>query len=230
MWPFTFTDAIQPLLGDATLTHADTVRAGAVVLAGGRSRRMGQPKAHLHFGSETMLHRVVRILQQVVAPIVVVSAPGQSLPPLPSGVRQTSDAVPDRGPLEGLAAGLGALQAECDAAYVCSCDAPLLRAAFVQKMVRLLNNHHIAVPRVGGYHHPLAAVYRIEVLPYVEALLATNRLRPAFLFDQTDVRIVESSELIGVDPQLDSLRNCNHPEDYHAALAQAGFDLKTGDL
>ncbi len=67
------------------------MNAGGIVLCGGRSTRMGSPKALLPFGSETMLQRVVRLLGSVVSPIVVVAAPDQQLPPLPQGIVITRD-------------------------------------------------------------------------------------------------------------------------------------------
>jgi molybdopterin-guanine dinucleotide biosynthesis protein A len=82
------------------------VNAGGIVLCGGKSSRMGTSKALLPFGSETMLQRVVRLLGEVVAPIVVVAAVDQALPALPQGTIVTRDEHEGRGPLEGLRAGL----------------------------------------------------------------------------------------------------------------------------
>ena len=139
------------------------LRTGGIVLCGGQSSRMGRPKAWLPVGNETMLGRVVRLLGEVVSPIVVVAAPGQDLPPLPLGVDIVRDPEKDRGPLLGLAAGLEALTGKADAAYVSSCDVPFLQPAFVKRMIDLLGDHAACVPDAGGYRHPLAAVYRLEV-------------------------------------------------------------------
>src|SRR5688572_14352758 len=106
---------------------------------------MGSSKALLAFGDETMLQRVVRLLASVVSPIVVVAAPGQLLPDLPPGVIVTRDEQEGRGPLEGLRAGLKALPGTVDAAYVTSCDVPLLVPGFVRRMLDLLTDHDIAV-------------------------------------------------------------------------------------
>src|SRR3954464_10860020 len=97
-------------------------RTGGIVLCGGRSSRMGKPKAWLPFGDELMLPRVVRILREVVEEVVVVAAPGQEVPPLPGEVQIVRDEVEGRGPLGGLAAGLAALEGKADAAYLSSCD------------------------------------------------------------------------------------------------------------
>src|SRR5438128_2198323 len=112
----------------------DHMRTGGIVLCGGRSSRMGRPKAWLPFGAELMLPRVVRILSEVVSPIVVVAAPGQDVPPVPAEIEIVHDPEPGRGPLRGLSTGLAALGERADAAYPSSCDVPFLRPAFVRRL------------------------------------------------------------------------------------------------
>jgi molybdopterin-guanine dinucleotide biosynthesis protein A len=199
------------------------VTVGGVVLAGGQSTRMGSAKALLPFGPETMLQRVVRLLATTVSPIVTVAARQQELPPLPAGTIVARDERDARGPLEGLRAGLKALPDSVDAAYVTSCDVPLLVPAFVEHMLSLLGEHDIAVMEIDGFTHPLSAVYRRSVLPHVESLLAQDRLRPVFLFDAVNTRRVSPDEMRVADPDLRTLRNLNTKGDYEAALAAAGL-------
>jgi molybdopterin-guanine dinucleotide biosynthesis protein A len=196
------------------------MQVGGIVLCGGRSSRMGRPKAWLPFGDETMLGRVVRVLGEVAAPIAVVAAPEQEVPPLPAGVEIVRDDVEGRGPLQGLAGGLRALQDRCEAAYLSSCDVPFLKPAFVRRLIELLGENSVCVPRVGEYHHPLAAVYRMDVLDAVARLLAADRLRPVFLFEAVPTRVVEAAELADVDPTFQTLRNLNTSADYEAALRE----------
>jgi molybdenum cofactor guanylyltransferase len=184
---------------------------------------MGCDKASLPFGPETMLQRVVRLLGEVVHPLVVVAAPEQTLPPLPADVLIARDRREGRGPLEGIAAGLTALVGCAEAAYVTSCDVPLLVPGFVQRLIALADAADIVVPVEGDLHHPLAAVYRTAVLPHVEALLAEDRLRPVFLFERVRTRRVPVDDLRAVDPDLRTLANLNRPEDYLAALTRAGL-------
>jgi molybdenum cofactor guanylyltransferase len=195
---------------------------GGVILCGGKSTRMGTSKALLPFGPETMLQRVVRLLSGVVSPIVVVAAVDQELPGLPSDVIVARDENEARGPLEGLRAGLKALPADVDAAYVTSCDVPLLEPAFVRQMIDLSSGYEIAVMEIDGFTHPLSAVYRRATLPPVEDLLAHDRLRPVFLFDAVKTRRVKTEEMTA-DPELRTLRNLNTREDYERALAEAGL-------
>jgi len=199
------------------------VTTGGIVLCGGSSRRMGRPKVMLPFGPERMLQRVVRLMGEAVRPVIVVAGPGQELPKLPAEVRVLRDRLPRRGPLEGLAVGLAGLGDRVEAAYLTGCDVPLLVPAFIRRMVELAAGYDVAVPRVAGFDEPLAAVYRTEVLPEAEALLAADRLRPAYLFDRVRTRRISADELRPAYPELASLANVNDPADYHAALARAGF-------
>ncbi len=196
------------------------------MLAGGQSRRMGVSKASLPFAGEPMLVRVLRVLEPIVSLRLVVAAPGQALPELPAGVRVVRDRVPGRGPLEGLAAGLAAgQQGAADCFYLSSCDVPLLRESFVRRMFQLLApGDSIVVPRDDTHLHPLAGVYRADILPVVERLLAAGRLRPTFLFEEVPTRVVEVAALQDVDPGLLSLRNVNTPVDVDDALRTLAED------
>lgn len=184
---------------------------------------MGQPKALLPFGPEPMLSRVVRILRKVVSPIVVVAAEGQELPELPPDTLIAHDEQESLGPLAGLTVGLAALSGKVEAAYVSSCDVPLLQPEFVRRMIAMLGADDLAIPRDGEFYHPLAGVYRVSVEGAARELVAAGRLRPFFLLESLRVRQVATFELVEVDPDLDSLRNVNSPDDYVKALRAAGL-------
>lgn len=184
---------------------------------------MGTSKAWLRFGEEYLLQRVVRMLAGTLEPVFVVSARGQRLPRLPGGVEIIRDRVSHRGPLEALAAGLEAISERADAAFVCGCDAPFLRPEFVLRLVRLTGEAEIAVPNEDGRLHPLAAVYRVSVLPRIQEMLDAGTLRLTTLTERCDCRGVPGSALRDVDPKLESLRNINTPEDYRNALSNAGI-------
>jgi molybdopterin-guanine dinucleotide biosynthesis protein A len=198
------------------------MNAGAIVLCGGKSTRMGTPKALLPFGPETMLQRVVRLLREVVSPVVVVGAEGQTLPKLDADVIIARDERGERGPLEGLRAGMKVLPADIEQAYVTSCDVPLLEPGFVRQILGFARGYDIAVVEIDGFAHPLSAVYRRTVLPYIEELLANDRLRPIFLFEAVRTRRLRPDE-ITADPELRTLRNLNTSDDYRKALADAGI-------
>ena len=197
-----------------------------VVLCGGHSRRMGTSKAQLPFGDETMLERVVRILRQVVSPIVIVTSSNSPVPPMPDHVLVTQDRKPDQGPLEGIRMGLQAVSSVADAAYVTGCDVPLLVPDFIQTLIDQLQQTDVAVASEDGFLHPLAAVYRTSLIDQIDQLLSQQRNRPLFLYDQVATTAVPSDLLKTVDPGLRSLANLNEPDDYFAALTEAGLPIE----
>jgi molybdenum cofactor guanylyltransferase len=190
-------------------------RSAGVVLAGGRSSRMGSPKAALEWHGSTLLWRTVSILGRVTdGPVVVVRAAGQELPPVPPGTAVVDDPREGQGPVQGIAAGLTALAGEADVAFVSSTDLPFLHPAFVRRVLR-------AVESNGA-----DASYRTGLAPAAERLVAEGRLKPAFLFEQCQVTMLDESALrsdpvlAALDPDLESVVNVNEPAEYESARAR----------
>jgi molybdenum cofactor guanylyltransferase len=210
------------------------MRPAGVVLAGGRSLRMGSSKALLAWHGATLLERVVAVVARAVdgAPVVVVAARNQQLPPLPAGVRVVLDSREGLGPLQGIASGLAALEGEADAAFVSSTDAALLHPAFVQRVLGGLEHDVDAVvPEARGHRQPLAAAYRVELAGAIDALLERGLAKPAFLYERSRTRFVGDAWLLADprvaadDPGLASLENVNDPASYARVLALAEPDV-----
>ena len=197
---------------------------GGVIVCGGRSSRMGRPKAWLPFGDEPLLARVVRRIDSVARPVVVVAAPSQQLPPLPRDVIVARDPIEGRGPLQGIAVGLRTIEPHARFAFVSSTDAPFLVPTFIKRMRALCEGFDVAVPLVDGYHQPLAAVYASAVHSVAQSLLDRDKRRPVMLFDEVASNVVPGAVIVdddamrSADPELWSLRNVNTPEEYEEAL------------
>ena len=202
--------------------------SAGIVLAGGRSSRMGTPKAALEWHGSTLLHRTAGIMLRVTdGPVVVVRAPGQELPELPAQVEVIEDPREGLGPVQGLAAGLAAAEGRAEIAFVCSTDMPFLHPAFVRRVLRAAEEGaDVGLPMARGYPQPLAAAYRTSLASVAGRLVAENRLRPAFLFEQCQVTrldetaLREDPALAALDPHLDSVVNVNEPGDYAEARAR----------
>jgi molybdopterin-guanine dinucleotide biosynthesis protein A len=212
--------------GIAVAYHAGMQTAAGVVLAGGRSTRMGEPKAGLEWHGSTLLYRAGAMLARTVdGPVVVVAAPGQDLPPLPAGVTVVEDPVEGLGPMQGLAVGLAAVADRAETAFVCSTDLPFLHPAFVRCVLRRLAaaGADVALPVARGFRQPLAAGYRTALAGLIADLLAEGNLRPGMLFKHCEVaqfddaQLLEDAALARHDPTLESVVNINTPEDYAAA-------------
>ena len=188
--------------------------AAAVILVGGKSSRMGRPKALLPFDGEPLIAHLIRRLEEMFAETVVVAAPEQELPALPA--RIVRDEVAYRGPVSGIYHGLKASTKEI--CFVTSCDAPFLNLALIAHLMAQVPDYDVVVPYWGERFQPLHAVYRTGVVSLLKEQLSRGELRPVFLFDKVRTRKVDADEIRPLDPEGLSLLNMNSPEEYQAAL------------
>jgi molybdopterin-guanine dinucleotide biosynthesis protein A len=206
-----------------SLESGFTVNESAIVLCGGRSARMGRDKAALPFGPETLLARVVRVVQTVADDVVVL---GHTMQSMPENVRVVTDPVEGLGPLAGLATGLAAVHGE--RALLLACDMPLLAPALLRRLLALAGDADACVPLVDDLPMTTCAVYATRVLPRARAYLADGTRSLRALLEGVSVRWVAADELRDVDQDLLSFWDCDTPERYEAALTLAGFGPTRG--
>ena len=192
-----------------------------IVLAGGKSRRMGQDKAQLRLGSRTLLEFQIEKLRLLGADEVLISG-ADALP----GTRAVPDRFPDCGPLAGLEACLR--EAESEACVVLGVDTPLVPLSLLRELLAVQRETgcDAAITEHGGLLEPLIGVYRSALADDAEALLRTGRRSVRALLECADVRLVSFSGDAGL------LFNCNDPEDYARLLslcAQEGIQNDEND-
>jgi molybdenum cofactor guanylyltransferase len=195
--------------------------ASAIILAGGRSSRMGKPKAALDFGAKSILQRIVKELAQSFDDLIVVAAPenAENFRIQIPRVRIIRDEIAFAGPLDALRRGLRAARHEI--AFACSCDLPMLKSAVAAELCSLVGEHAAAIPIVDKRVQPLCAAYRKSAANSIAPLIASGKQRMLALIDELDVRRVSEDELRRVDPTLASFLNVNTPADYVRALKLA---------
>ncbi len=202
-------------------TSADP-ELGAVVLAGGKSSRMGRDKAALLFEGKPLLVRVVATVSQLAGHVVVVAASEQVLPDLPREVIVVRDQSPYPGPLAALAIGLARLPDVVQSSAVVAVDMPHLNAAVLRRLHALSRGFDAAVA-VLERPQSLAAIYRRSILPEIHALLARGEGSMRGLLATIDARLVSAEELLADpevrawDPQLRSFRDLDTPLDLERA-------------
>ena len=207
--------------------------AAGVVLAGGRSSRMGAAKAGLEWHGSTLLARTCGVLRRAgLDPVLVVRAHSQDLPGLPSTVEVVDDPQEGLGPLQGMAVGLAAVAGRARVAFVCSVDLPFLHPQLVRRVLLPFDaapgtaRPDVVLPVAHGFPQPLAAAYRTGLAPKVAALVEAGRLRPAFVFEDAEVLRLDDDGLLAddalraADPALESFVNVNDRAGYDAARAQ----------
>ena len=195
-------------------SHRTITDASAVVLVGGKSSRMGRPKALLPFDGEPLIVHVVRALKKMFAETVVVAAPDQELPILPAILAR--DEVAYQGPVSGIYHGLKAATKEV--CFVTSCDAPFLNLQLISQLLAQISDCDVVVPYWQQRFQPLHAVYRTSVLPLLKDQLERGELRPISLYDKVRTRKIPEQEIRRLDSEGLSLLNMNSPAEYDAAL------------
>lgn len=178
---------MQPLSIENQPRLVETVTG--VVLAGGKSTRMGRDKATLELGGQTLRERCATVLRACFAEVLVI----------------TQDDVPGLGPIGGLLTGLR--RVKTPALFLAACDMPFLDAKFIRRMAGELAGYDaVAVPG-----EPLHAVYATRILPVVEEQIATGEYSMNKLLARLRVNWISDTGL------SKALRNVNIPQEWEAA-------------
>jgi len=189
-----------------------------LILAGGRSKRMGKDKALLPFpGHEqiTFVDHAATLLATVGREVVLVARDATSALDYASltKVRIVTDQVPDQGPLMGLYSGLRAMHPAATHALVVAVDMPFVQPTLLTYLLTHLQPDAILMPVVQSAPQVLLAVYPRTILPIVEECLRQGQHDLRALLKVAPVSYIEEAQLRQVDPQLRSFVNVNTPEE-----------------
>ncbi|KYH31243.1 molybdenum cofactor guanylyltransferase [Neomoorella mulderi] len=197
-------------------------KAAGIVLAGGKSTRMGTNKALLPLGQESMLATVVTALRPLFPEIIVVTNTPELYRDLKA--RLVPDVIPGRGPLSGFHAGL--LASPYWHNFIVACDMPFLAPDFIKYLLEQAPGYDVVVPRRGEYLQPLHAVYSRGCLRAIEDCLAGGNYQAFAFYPRVKVRYVDIDRLAGFSDPEKIFFNINTPAD----LARARRMLHEKDL
>jgi molybdopterin-guanine dinucleotide biosynthesis protein A len=186
-----------------------------ILLAGGKSRRMGKDKRFLLIGERSLFERSFGVLRSLFQNVLVVIA--QDSPPLKADVPVLHDLVPDCGSIGGLYTGLR--QALTEHVFLVACDMPFLNPEVIRYMVRLKSDVDIVIPRLENGLQPTHALYSRRCLPVVEEMVRSRRVKIQDIVSHPSlhVRLITESELFEIDPEGRSFLNVNTPSDLESA-------------
>lgn len=183
----------------------------SVVLAGGRSSRLGRDKLYEEIGGRALIQRVLERLAPISAEIIVVTADRELVLPRHPVVKLVHDIHLGKGSLGGIYSGI--MTSTCFHSLVVAGDMPFLNAALLRHMASISSGFDVVIPRFDDYLEPLHAVYSKYCLPVIEDLLQHDNLRIIDFFDRVKVRYVEEAEIDAIDPQHMSFFNINTEAD-----------------
>lgn len=186
-----------------------------ILLAGGKSRRMGEDKRFLRVGEQTLFERSLAALRSIFHTVSVVIA--QDSPPLAVDVPVARDLVPGCGSLGGLYTGLK--QAHTEYVFVVACDMPFLNPAAVRHMVSLKDRADIVMVRLEQGLQPTHALYSRRCLAVIEEMLQAHQFKIQQLAAHPSLHtcFVTEIELREIDHEGLSCINVNTPADLEAA-------------
>ncbi|HLF72180.1 MAG TPA: molybdenum cofactor guanylyltransferase [Dehalococcoidia bacterium] len=193
--------------------------SAAVILAGGKSARLGRDKAGEVLLGRSLLQRAVDAFAGLVDEYVIVSAVGQALPAVEvdAPLLTAEDVYPETGPLGGIYTGLRAMQAPH--AVVVACDMPLLQPALIAELLRLAPAHDLVVPIKGILPEPLCAAYSKAFIDAAKRRLDAGEYKITDVFEAVQPLYLRPDDWRPFDPEGLSFQNVNREEDLRRVLA-----------
>jgi molybdenum cofactor guanylyltransferase len=191
------------------------IEVTGVLLAGGKSRRMGEDKRYLVMGGETLLERGLGVLRSVFQEVLIVIAQDSS--PIGVDARFVRDLVPECGSLGGLYTGL--MQATTPHIFVVACDMPFLDQAVIAQFTSRRATADIVMAKLAARLHPMHALYGKRCLPVLEQMIQARQLKIQEVVSHASLRVqyVTEMDLSSIDPSGRSFQNVNTPADLEAA-------------
>ena len=193
-----------------------TTKAAAIILAGGKSTRLGRDKASEPLLGVPMVQRVINRFNGLVDEYVVVRARGQVLPRIEApNLTVVEDLYPETGPLGGMYTGLRAARAEHG--IIVACDMPLLQPRLIEELLRLARGHDLVVPVSEEFPQPLCSVYSKACLEPIKRQLDAGSYKITGFFGNLKPLYLRPDDWRPFDPEGLSFQNLNREEDLKRA-------------
>jgi len=191
------------------------MKTTGIIMAGGKSSRMGTNKALLKIDGKTVIERIADELQKCVDEIIVVTNHFDDYRFL--GYPMVEDIYKEMGPMGGIHAGLLASTTEKN--LVVACDMPFISADLGRFLLTQLDNYQVVVPEIEDQFHPLFAGYKKELAPIIEEALKENQLRIRYFFKQLKTKTIYLEDITkeNITFNHENVYNMNYPDDYEQA-------------
>lgn len=188
----------------------------AVILAGGKSTRMGRNKALLDFGGEPLIGRLHRILKEAFREVLISANDAETYEFLGAPV------VPDVFTVGGSLAGIHSclLRSQAEHCFFAACDMPFVNVELVRYLDRFTDDYDVVIPLSKAGLEPLHSFYSRRCIPHIERQLETGNLKVIDFFRHVRVREVTLDEMRACDPEEMSYFNINTQEKYELARAR----------
>ena len=193
------------------------METSCIILAGGKSVRLGHDKVLEKVGNSSLLEQVISRIDSLSNEIVLVTAEKRTFLGLTDNpkLKYVSDIFPGKGSLGGIYTGLVASNAHYN--LVLAADMPFLNQSLLRYMIEVSDGFDFVLPHIGNFYEPLHAIYSKNCIEPMESLLRHGRKVIIELFDYVKVKYIEAEEIDRFDPQHLSFFNINTKDDLELA-------------
>jgi molybdenum cofactor guanylyltransferase len=180
-----------------------------MILSGGKSLRMGEDKAFIEIDGIPIIQRTCNLFWELFREIIIVTNQRELYLHLRATVHE--DLFSNAGALGGLYTGL--IYSSFPYAFTVACDMPFLKSSVIRYLSQQVEGYDVVVPKTEDGLHPLHAIYSKDCIATIQKALHENKRRIIDFYPSVRVRMVESKEIVSIDPELQSFINLNTPEE-----------------
>jgi len=178
-----------------------------VVLAGGKSSRMGGNKSFVFLNNKRLIDTIIDLLQTVFNELEIILVTNSPEDYKYLQARLVEDIIRHKGPLGGLHTAL--THSSTSYVFIFGCDMPFINPSLISYMVERLEGEDIVIPRIDGSLEPLHAIYSKNCLPKILKYLDQDNPRLDVFFHEAKIKYIEKEEIQIFDPLLKSFANIN---------------------
>ena len=199
--------------------HKKPFPVTGVILAGGKSRRMGANKALMQLGEDSLIGHIIRRMRLVTDELLLITNSPTEYAHL--DLPMHADVIPNTGALGGIYTGL--TSASYDAVICVACDSPFLEPKLLTYLVSVLGEYDAVMPYTSNHNdtqiilQTLCGVYSKRCLPIIASMLQASELRVHALQEWARVQSVSPEVWQKLDPEGMSFFNINTPADFDLA-------------
>ena len=180
-----------------------------IILAGGKSTRMGKTKALIEIQGIPIIERICVLFKKLFQEVWIITDQGELFKGL--GAKLHDDLIPNLGALGGLYSGL--VLSSFPHSFCVACDMPFLRESLIDYLLCQIDGFAAVVPKTNDGWQPLHAVYSKECLEAINEIVAEKKTKIIDIYPRIKLRVVEEGEFHPLDPLNESFINVNTPED-----------------
>ncbi len=199
------------------ISSHNKICSGAVILAGGDSKRLGRPKTLLDFDGISLIELIVKNLNLLFEEITVVTDHPELYRDLP--VRLAGDLFTnsEKSPLRGIHAGLRTSNLPYQ--FVVACDMPFLNNRLIRYMEGFTADYDAVVPRINSYFQPLHSFYNRSCADVIEKQIKLGKCKVTDFYTDLHIKFIGREDIERFDPHQESFVNINTLAEYQKALS-----------